>query len=158
MEVHLHALNLMRDPSRGRTHIVIRKLVHNKSSTELRDAFEVVEAGVFRIADVLADLNEIFKPYDAAKLIEWNLMENDGEGRAFLPAPMFCADFGDEVEPFLGRGELSLRLGRCLRAYAQQLGMPCPRQVVLRQKVFGTSCTIPTGASSTTGTILRLVL
>jgi hypothetical protein len=106
----------MTNPSRGRTHIVIRKLVHNKSGTELRDAFKVVEAGVFLITDVLADLNEIFKPYDAAKLIEWNLQENDGEGRAMLPTPTFWADFGDEVEPFLGRGECYSRLRRWLKS------------------------------------------
>jgi hypothetical protein len=102
----------MIDPTRGRTHIVIRKLVHNKSSTELRDAFKVVEAGVFLITDVLADLNEMFKPYDVAKLIEWNLQENDGEGRATVPIPAFWADFGDEVEPFLGRGKCDSRLRR----------------------------------------------
>jgi hypothetical protein len=105
MQVHIHALNLMRDPSRGRTHIVIRKLAFNKSSKELRDSFKVIEAGVFRIADVLPDLDAMFKPYTAAKLIEWNLAENDGEGRAMRLIPMFWADFGDEVEPFLGRGE-----------------------------------------------------
>jgi hypothetical protein len=75
--------------------------------------FKVVEAGVFLIKDVLSDLNEIFKPYDAAKLIEWNWAESDGEGRPIKPIPMLWADFGEEVEPWLGRGACGAHSGFC---------------------------------------------
>lgn len=71
-EALYHALNLQRDPSRGRTHIVFRQAVYTPNdSKSIRKKFQVVNCGVYRIEDVLTDIEDFMDL-------------NGGEGRAYI--------------------------------------------------------------------------
>ncbi|KAI0919587.1 hypothetical protein AcV5_001613 [Taiwanofungus camphoratus] len=52
-----NALYLHRDPRRGRTHIVFEEVVYTReASHEARNKFRIVRCGVFRVADVLDEI------------------------------------------------------------------------------------------------------
>lgn len=71
-EALCHALNLQRDPSRGRTHIVFRQAVYTPNdSKSIRKKFQVVNCSVYRIEDVLTDIEDFMDL-------------NGGEGRAYI--------------------------------------------------------------------------
>ncbi|KAJ7669401.1 hypothetical protein DFH06DRAFT_1180836 [Mycena polygramma] len=54
-----HALGLRRDPQRGRTHIVIKKVKYIPTATKLAHKFHTIACGVFRIKDVLRDVEAL---------------------------------------------------------------------------------------------------
>ncbi|KAJ3551265.1 hypothetical protein NM688_g4803 [Phlebia brevispora] len=108
-KVLAQALSLHRDPSRGRTHIVIRQVEYVPTTSsgkekDIRDRFNVIRASVFRIADVLGD-------------IETALNLNKGEGREYIDGmlaeldsleapgelvPIFDLTLGEDIEAWLG--------------------------------------------------------
>ncbi|KAJ7604686.1 hypothetical protein DFH06DRAFT_1113421 [Mycena polygramma] len=55
----IHALGLHRDPRRGRTHIVVKHVEYIPAATKLQHKFHVASCGVFRIEDVLRDVEAI---------------------------------------------------------------------------------------------------
>lgn len=94
-----HALGVHRDPSRGRTHIVIRYLEWTpKLSKDIQHRFRVSVAGVFKLADVYGDLDYIMNhsPGGAKKSIDEfivGLDRVDGvEDRTPLLDLMICED------------------------------------------------------------------
>lgn len=53
----IHALNLQRDPTRGQTHVVVRKLAHVTGPNipkDFRFRVQVTECSVYRIDDILS--------------------------------------------------------------------------------------------------------
>lgn len=99
------ALQLQRDPSRGRTHIVFRKVEYTPhASKDIRYKFRVVQCAVFRIRDILS-------------VIERMMGLNPGEGREYIDSlladlkateltddrvPALDLTFGEGVETWLG--------------------------------------------------------
>ncbi|KAF7338750.1 hypothetical protein MSAN_02197400 [Mycena sanguinolenta] len=55
----IHALGLHRNSARGRTHIVFQVVKHVPTATKLKHKFKVVSCGVFRIKDVLRDIENV---------------------------------------------------------------------------------------------------
>ena len=113
---HAHALGLHRDPSRAATHILLQLVEHTPAARDPRNKFRVKQAGVFRVADVVAG-------------IEAAMGLDKGEGPGFVREayeetraaavgveglmPMLSLSFGEGVETWLGTGESSVRLVRC---------------------------------------------
>lgn len=109
----MHALGVHRDPSRGRTHIVFKSLVYTPSkSKDIRYKFQVESIGVFRIADVLGD-------------IERGMNLNKGEGQVYIDeifeeidamhdrdqlVPILDFSVGKGIETWLGSCEYSFIL------------------------------------------------
>jgi hypothetical protein len=93
------ALGLHRDRTRGRTHIVFKLLEYVPHERQLRHRFRVVQCAVFRIADVMQD-------------IERMLSIDPGEGREDLESvdasqsddlvPMYELLFGEGLSTWLG--------------------------------------------------------
>ncbi|THH20173.1 hypothetical protein EUX98_g8631 [Antrodiella citrinella] len=52
----IHALNLQRDPSRGRTHMIFRSLNYVSEGEELKDRVRVVRCSIYKVEDILDDL------------------------------------------------------------------------------------------------------
>ncbi|KAJ6469406.1 hypothetical protein C8R45DRAFT_937813 [Mycena sanguinolenta] len=55
----IHALGLHRNSARGRTHIVLQAVKHAPTAAKLKHKFKVVSCGVFRIGDVLRDIETV---------------------------------------------------------------------------------------------------
>ncbi|KAJ7124492.1 hypothetical protein C8R44DRAFT_783580 [Mycena epipterygia] len=55
----INALNLPREPGRGRTHIVFLEVQYVPTATKLRHKFHIASCGVFLIQDVLRDVETI---------------------------------------------------------------------------------------------------
>ena len=67
-----HALGLQKDPSRGHTHMIFRELEYRpQQSKDFRFRFHVVRIEVFKIQDVLED-------------IEGLMRLNPGEGKEYI--------------------------------------------------------------------------
>ncbi|KAF7338741.1 MYND-type domain-containing protein [Mycena sanguinolenta] len=54
-----HALGLHRDSTRGRAHIVFKETEYVPTATKLKDKLRIISCGVFRIKDVLHDIEGI---------------------------------------------------------------------------------------------------
>ncbi|OBZ76097.1 hypothetical protein A0H81_03250 [Grifola frondosa] len=111
----VHALGLQRDPSRGRTHIVIRevKYVPNESK-DVRYKFKAVRAGVFRIADALTELERLMNLHkgEGTEYIRGLLADIDAADRSGQHVPILDLTFGDEVDTWLGSNAISLDMLR----------------------------------------------
>lgn len=100
------ALGLHRDPSRGRTHLVIGELEYTPSaSKDIRYKFRISKCGVFRIADVLADVERAAdlkasegKAYVEKYIAEANAMDRSG-GRTPILVLMVSPDFNTSIKP-----------------------------------------------------------
>ncbi|KAF8652510.1 hypothetical protein AX16_004366 [Volvariella volvacea WC 439] len=54
----IHALGLHRDPTRGKTHIMICHVLHSPTAQDLRDKFTIVAVNVYKVDEVLPILEE----------------------------------------------------------------------------------------------------
>ncbi|KAJ7249479.1 hypothetical protein C8J57DRAFT_1357132 [Mycena rebaudengoi] len=104
------ALGLHRDPKRARTHIVFKQVEYVPSATKLKHKFRVVSCGVFRIRDVLRDL-ETAMGLNAGEGQEYidGLFEEMGANKpvndpGMVRVPFVDLSFGDEVSTWLGSG------------------------------------------------------
>ncbi|KAJ7222074.1 hypothetical protein B0H12DRAFT_1031320, partial [Mycena haematopus] len=98
-----HALGLHRDPKRGRTHIVLKAVEYVPTATKLQHKFRVVSCGVFRIKDVLRDIEAV-------------MGLDRGEGQEYVASlfyelagthgsvPFVDLTFGDGIDAWLGSG------------------------------------------------------
>jgi hypothetical protein len=103
------ALGLHRDHKRGHTHIVFKAMEYVPSERQLWRRFRVAQAAVFRIADVLQEIEHIM-----------NI--NPGEGREYIDdliksvriheeVPIFELLFGKDIpQTWLGGSEGAIRL------------------------------------------------
>jgi hypothetical protein len=119
----MHALGLHRDPKRGKSHIVIKRVQYApKASKELRYKFRVIECGVFRISDLQPEIEGLMgldrgegTEYIQGLLEGLNRQESDGTWRI----PMVDLSFGDDVETWLGSSAYNCltSAGMCLIGY-----------------------------------------
>ncbi|KAH8101077.1 hypothetical protein BXZ70DRAFT_107136 [Cristinia sonorae] len=108
-----HALGLHRDPSRGRTHIVFRFMEYTpKASKDIRHKFRVSHAGVFRIQDVLTDIEGLMglDPGEGREYIDGLLADvTRGENQV----PILDMSVGDDgIDPYLGSIAIPLSMLR----------------------------------------------
>lgn len=105
----INALQLQRDPTRGRTHIVFRKVEYVPHvSKDIRYRFRVAQCGVFRIRDVLGVI-EAFMGLDSGEGREYidDLLTNLKEtGSASDVVPVLDLTFGEGIETWLGSSGL----------------------------------------------------
>lgn len=76
----IHALGLHRDPSRWRTHIFFRQVLYTpKTSKGVWGKFRTVRCGVYRIADVLKDIEDLMglEKGEALEQVEGLIAEQD---------------------------------------------------------------------------------
>ncbi|KAI4519097.1 hypothetical protein K525DRAFT_206946 [Schizophyllum commune Loenen D] len=66
-----HALSLKRDPSRARTHIVVKVVQHQPHATHAHDHFRFTHVGVFKLDDIYPEIEGI-------------MGLNKGEGRVYI--------------------------------------------------------------------------
>lgn len=66
-----HALGLRRDPTRSRTHIIIKNVEHQPHATHPHDYFRFTNVGVFKLADVWPEIEAI-------------MCLNKGEGKQYI--------------------------------------------------------------------------
>ncbi|KAJ7695336.1 hypothetical protein B0H16DRAFT_1843041 [Mycena metata] len=102
----IHALGLHRDPKRGRTHIMFKKVEYVPTATKLKHKFRIVACGVFLIKDVLRDIETVMR-LDLGKgqeIIDDPFYASDG-AHANVPFVMFS--FGDGVPALLGSGGMT---------------------------------------------------
>ena len=99
----LSALNLHRDPERGRTHLVVEEVFYTpKASREARHKFRVLRCGVFRIADVRGELERIMclDPGEGQEYIDSILDEADSI-RTGTRIPFLTLSYGKGVQSWL---------------------------------------------------------
>lgn len=77
----IDALGLVRDPSRGRTHIVFKQVEHVPNAKAPRDKFRIAAAGVFKLDDIWLDLEGI-------------MGLNPGEGKTYIKEMLEEFDHG----------------------------------------------------------------
>ncbi|KAK0467212.1 uncharacterized protein EV420DRAFT_1636240 [Desarmillaria tabescens] len=103
------ALELERDPSRGRTHIVLQMVEHVPNAKNVLDRFKPVAVGIFKLADIWQDF-EVFmglKPGEGKGLIDEVLEEFDhGPGNGLdgdVSIPVLCLMFSlfGEIDTYL---------------------------------------------------------
>ncbi|KAJ7034504.1 hypothetical protein C8F04DRAFT_1234152 [Mycena alexandri] len=99
----IHALGLHREPQRGRTHIVFKQVEYVPTATKLKHKFRVLVCGVFRIKEVLRDLETVMRL-------------DRGEGQEYVDSvfpemhemvPFAHLSFGNGVTAWLGSGVTS---------------------------------------------------
>ncbi|KAF7338748.1 MYND-type domain-containing protein [Mycena sanguinolenta] len=90
----IHALGLHRDPGRGRTHIVLKEVKYVPTATKLKNKFRVISCGVFRIKDVLRDMEFIMGlgPGKAQECVDRVFI---GRQEQRLDVPFLDLTFGD---------------------------------------------------------------
>ncbi|KAF7338746.1 hypothetical protein MSAN_02197000 [Mycena sanguinolenta] len=102
----VHALGLHRDPTRGHTYIVFQVVEYVPTATKLKNKFPVVSCGVFRIKDVLHDIELIMglNRGEGQEYVESLFSESAGR-----PArvPYIYLSFGDGISPRLGCGSVT---------------------------------------------------
>ncbi|KAJ7681136.1 hypothetical protein B0H17DRAFT_1206074 [Mycena rosella] len=105
----VHALGLHRDPRRGRTHIVVKQVEYAPAASKLKHKFRVVACGVFRVKDILRDLETIMR-LDRGEGQEYvDSLFDELDGARIGPqystkVPFIDLSFGDGVMPWLGSG------------------------------------------------------
>ncbi|KAJ6470287.1 hypothetical protein C8R47DRAFT_1149259 [Mycena vitilis] len=99
----IHALGLHRDARRGRTHIVVKKVEYVPTATKLKHKFRVVSCGVFRIKDVLRDVEAVLNLNrdEGQEYVDSLLHELDG---THAKVPFIDLSFGDGIPGWLGSG------------------------------------------------------
>ncbi|KAJ7154619.1 hypothetical protein C8R46DRAFT_1117914 [Mycena filopes] len=102
----IHALGLPRDPKRGRTHIVFKRVEYVPSATKLKHKFRVLACGVFLIDDVLRDIEAVMRldPGEGPEFMKSMFYELDGTGSTKVP--FVDLSFGEGVSAWLGRGAI----------------------------------------------------
>ena len=110
-----HALGLQKDPSRGHTHIIFRELEYRpQQSKDFRFRFHVVRIGVFKIRDVLKEIESSMQlnPGEGEEYIRdlidaMNINENERQGSM---VPIIDLTWGDGLQIWLGSSESRLDL------------------------------------------------
>ncbi|GJE94142.1 zinc finger MYND domain-containing protein [Phanerochaete sordida] len=100
-----HALNLNRDPARGRTHIVVRQVKHAPDEPDLRHRFTITHAGVFKLADCWDALDDVLGGRGEGKAMVADIMndiDSTSASRGADAVPMLDLTLGDGVQPWLG--------------------------------------------------------
>jgi hypothetical protein len=103
----IHALGLHRNPQRGRTHIVFKQVEYVPTATHLKHKFRVLSCGVFRIKDVLRDVEVIMglDHGEGQEYVDSVFYELEG---AHAKVPFIDLSFGDNISAWLGSGEFSV--------------------------------------------------
>jgi len=107
----IHALNLQRDPSRGRTHIVFRQVEYTPDASKtIRNKFQIIRCGVFRIADVLSDIEAVMglDKGEGQEYVQSLIDELDATDHAGQRVPILELKFGDDLETWLGSDATTL--------------------------------------------------
>ncbi|KAJ8081208.1 hypothetical protein PM082_018051 [Marasmius tenuissimus] len=105
-----HALGLHHDPNRGKDLILIKKVEYvPQGGRDVLDRFRVVAAGVFRIRDVLRDIERLLSYSEGtgdALIKEMREEFENGPGRGGTTYPFFTFLISDDVriENHLGAG------------------------------------------------------
>ena len=106
-----HALGLNRDPSRGRTHIVVRQVKYTPEEADLRYRFTITHAGVFRLADCWDAIDEVMggRKGEGREMVEDIMrdLESTAVSSGREVVPMLDLTFGDGVQPWLGSSKSS---------------------------------------------------
>jgi hypothetical protein len=99
----IHPLGLHRDPARGRTHIVFKQVEYVPTASKLKHKFHVLACGVFRVTDVLRDIEVVMglDPGERLEYVESMFFELAGT-RANVPFIDWL--FGDGLTAWLGSG------------------------------------------------------
>ncbi|KAJ6572130.1 hypothetical protein B0H19DRAFT_1256040 [Mycena capillaripes] len=99
----IHALGLHRNPQRGRTHIVVKKVEYVPTASKLKHRFRVVSCGVFLIKDVLRDLEALMQldRGEGQEYVDSLFYELEG---AHAKVPFIDLSFGDGISAWLGSG------------------------------------------------------
>ncbi|KAJ7594057.1 hypothetical protein C8J56DRAFT_925905 [Mycena floridula] len=115
-EALAHALNLGRDPERGRTHIIFEAVKYVPEAKKLRDRFRGIKAGVFKIDEVWPEietalglskgegkgfLQEMLDEFDHVHESE-HYSRGPGPGEAHIPIFHLTFSVTNEVQTFLG--------------------------------------------------------
>ena len=101
----ISALGLQRDPSRGRTHIIVRIVEYAPASKELKYKFRTKGCGVFKITDAISALEQGTgaNKGEGQKLIK-ELIEST-LGQRDSNVPMLWVNMGEGVETWFGSSE-----------------------------------------------------
>ncbi|KAI0071653.1 hypothetical protein K474DRAFT_1679242 [Panus rudis PR-1116 ss-1] len=111
------ALGLQKDPSRGRTHIILREVEYRpKASKDWRHRFHTRRMGVFRIKEILKDIATLMgmEPGEVERLIQEMYDEVDSAGagkdaaQRSQKAPILDVTWGDVGEPWIGSVAVTL--------------------------------------------------
>ncbi|KAJ7064718.1 hypothetical protein C8F01DRAFT_1127849 [Mycena amicta] len=99
----IHALGLHRNPARGRTHIVIKQVEYVPTAKKLQYKFRVLSCGVFRITDVLRDIETVMglDPGEGGEFVDSMFVEIESAGDK---VPFIDLSFGDGISAWLGSG------------------------------------------------------
>ncbi|KAJ6469407.1 hypothetical protein C8R45DRAFT_1078727 [Mycena sanguinolenta] len=103
----VHSLGLHHDPARGRTHIVVKQVEYVPTASKLKNKFRVVSCGVFRIKDVLRDM-EFIMGMGSVKVQEGIDRMLVGRQEQRLKVPFIELTFGDGLASFLGGGATNI--------------------------------------------------
>ncbi|KAK7677232.1 hypothetical protein QCA50_019826 [Cerrena zonata] len=100
-----HALGVHKDPSRGRTHIILRELEYRpKQSKDFRFRFHVVRIGVFKVQDVLKDIEGLMQlnPGEGEEYLRdmFEAIDNSSHQREMVP--IIDLTWGDGLQTWLG--------------------------------------------------------
>jgi len=98
-------LGLHRDPSGGRTHIVFKQVEYTPhASKDIRHKFRVARCGVYRIADVLSDIELMMglNKGEGKEYVQSLLDELDSTNRALSLVPILDLTFGEGIETWMG--------------------------------------------------------
>ncbi|KAJ6600034.1 hypothetical protein DFH09DRAFT_1129272 [Mycena vulgaris] len=103
----VHALGLHRDPQRGRTHIVVKEVEYVPTASKLKHKFRVLACGVFRVKDILRDLEAHMRldRGEGQEYVDSLFDELDGtrSGPEYgTKVPFIDLSFGEGVSPWLG--------------------------------------------------------
>ena len=115
----IHALNLQEDPSRGQTHIILRRIAHVKGPDTPRDyrrRVQVTHCSVYRLDDVWDDLPKVFplfnKPNVDLRAIIHSLQAIFSQKNGLNAAiPMFVITMGDHVSTNLSASRCHTFIG-----------------------------------------------
>ncbi|KAF7338739.1 MYND-type domain-containing protein [Mycena sanguinolenta] len=103
-DILVHALGLHRDPGRGRTHILFKAAEYAPTTTKLKYKFRVVSCGVFRIKDVLRDI-ELIMGLNRGEDQEYVDSLFDESAGTHAGVPYIELSFGDGLQAWLSSGE-----------------------------------------------------
>ncbi|KAJ7931303.1 hypothetical protein B0H13DRAFT_1959813 [Mycena leptocephala] len=103
----IHALGLHRNPQRGRTHIVFKQVEYVPTASHLKHKFRVLSCGVFRIKDVLRDVEVIMglDHGEGQEYVDSVFYELEG---AHAKVPFIDLSFGDNISAWLGSGATTI--------------------------------------------------
>ncbi|EPS94218.1 hypothetical protein FOMPIDRAFT_1087805, partial [Fomitopsis schrenkii] len=102
---YVSALRLRDDPGRARTHIVFEQSAHTPNAgPRARDKFTVLRCGVFRLSDVLAELEHILGLVPGSALEYFAGLVKDCYEGPLLAVDYSIVRFGDGIIPALESG------------------------------------------------------